>query len=326
MTNLRALFTRMLFLIRVIDFLMAAVILPSAAIMLLYRRFGSMRLPASTAALRWMGVFPIRRHYYEPLFDPRDLRNALNDERPLPGIDFNIRGQLAFLKQLNRKSEVEELGWTKHNAEPTAFQFGNGSFESGDAEFLYQFVRHVKPRKIIEIGSGHSTKIARLARLRNELETGLKTAHVCIEPFEVPWLDALPDISLRRELVETSSVDWASELEDGDFLFIDSSHVIRPQGDVVTEYLQILPQLKSGVYVHVHDIFSPRDYLSEWINKDVKFWNEQYLLEAVMSNSSRYQIIAALNMLFHQHPEDMYRVCPYLTPEREPGSFYFQVR
>jgi hypothetical protein len=101
--------------------------------------------------------------------------------------------------------------------------------------------------------------------------------------------------------------------------------MIRPQGDVLAEYLEILPTLSSGVFVHVHDIFTPRDYLPEWIDTDVKFWNEQYLLEALLANSHRYKIVAALNFLSNNHSQEMKRVCPYLTDDRQPGSFYFVV-
>ena len=109
-------------------------------------------------------------------------------------------------------------------------------------------------------------------------------------------------------------------------MFVDSSHVIRPQGDVLKEFLEIFPQLASGVYIHVHDIFSPKDYLREWVVNEVRFWNEQYLLEALLSNSNRYEVIGALNYLKHSQYDRLKEVCPYLTPEREPGSFYMRVR
>jgi hypothetical protein len=95
---------------------------------------------------------------------------------------------------------------------------------------------------------------------------------------------------------------------------------------VLFEYLEILPQLQSGVIVHVHDVFSPRDYLENWIKRDVRFWNEQYLLEATLGNTSRYEILAALNQLKHDHYEHLKRVCPYLERDQEPGSFYFRIR
>jgi hypothetical protein len=93
---------------------------------------------------------------------------------------------------------------------------------------------------------------------------------------------------------------------------------------VVTEYLSILPTLRPGVIVHVHDIFSPRDYLEEWVLKVRLLWNEQYLLEAFLTQNPEWKILAAVNLLKHRHFDQLRRVCPYLSADREPGSFYIQ--
>ncbi|HAX18069.1 MAG TPA: hypothetical protein DCY00_05695, partial [Actinobacteria bacterium] len=114
------------------------------------------------------------------------------------------------------------------------------------------------------------------------------------------------------------------KLDCNDILFIDSSHMIRPQGDVLYEYLELLPDLNNGVIVHIHDIFSPKDYPEEWVIGDVRFWNEQYLLEAFLTSNSRWKIIGALNFLHHNYYELLIEKCPRLTPDREPGSFYIQ--
>jgi len=101
--------------------------------------------------------------------------------------------------------------------------------------------------------------------------------------------------------------------------------MIIPGGDVLREYLNILPSLNKGVYIHVHDIFTPNDYPSAWLRDHVLFWNEQYLLEAILANSSRYKVTGALNWLKHHHFDELKQACPYLTKDREPGSFYFKV-
>ena len=150
--------------------------------------------------------------------------------------------------------------------------------------------------------------------------------HVCIEPYEQPWLAKFPNIKLVREKVELLDLKLFKELEDGDLLFIDSSHMIRPQGDVLQEYLTIIPSLKKGVYVHVHDIFSPHDYLESWVKENIHFWNEQYLLEALLTGNQNLEIVAALNLLKHKHYSELHRVCTYLTSDREPGSFYFRTK
>lgn len=309
------------------DVVLSVLVIPAGLVMLLYRRIGSRRLPVTTRVLRSIGVFPIRNHYYEPLFDDRHLSHPLDAPRALPGIDFNIANQLDLLGQMSYAKEFTEFVQQQQaDGSEASFRFNNEAFESGDAEFLFQVIRHFRPNTIMEIGSGTSTKIARKALSMNAAEDGAQPRHVCIEPYERPWLETIGDIELIRAKVEDCDIDWRSSLASGDLLFIDSSHVIRPQGDVLYEYLNILPQLRSGVIVHVHDIFSPRDYLDNWIRRDVRFWNEQYLLEATLGNSARYEVIAALNLLKHEHFANLKRVCPFLEPHCQPGSLYFRVR
>lgn len=97
-----------------------------------------------------------------------------------------------------------------------------------------------------------------------------------------------------RQGVEDVDKSLFSELGKDDILFIDSSHIIRPQGDVLFEYLELLPVLRAGVIVHVHDIFSPREYPKELVMDEVKFWNEQYLLEAFLTSNHEWRIVGAL--------------------------------
>lgn len=308
------------------DLLLSILAIPAAQILLAYRTYGSASFPATTSRLRKIGVFPIRNHYYEPLFDDAQLKSPLFEKRALPGLDLNATGQLAFLKTLVYSSELIGLKIDEPGGDANNFYINNGSFESGDAEYLYQLIRAAKPSKIIEIGSGNSTKIANLALQKNRTETNRLAQHVCIEPYEMPWLEGYGDIQVIRNRVEECNFNWAQELQSGDILFVDSSHVIRPQGDVLTEYLDIFPRLNSGVYIHIHDIFTPKDYPRSWVVDDIRFWNEQYLLEALLSNTDRYEIIGAINYLKNNHYEELKAVCPFLTPQREPGSFYLRVR
>jgi len=179
-----------------------------------------------------------------------------------------------------------------------------------------------KPKRIIEIGSGASTKMARLAIIANQKENNeYQCDHICIEPYEMPWLEQI-GVKVLRKKVEDMDIDFFRQLEANDILFIDSSHIIRSQGDVLFEYLNILPVLTVGVHVHVHDIFTPKDYPKEWIVDKVLFWNEQYLLEAFLSFNENYKIIGALNFLHHNYYDLLKAKCPKLSPNREPGSFY----
>jgi hypothetical protein len=312
------------FLYLALDLFLAILLLPSGYIAYAFRRVGSSRLPISTKLLRSIGVFPIINNYYEPLFRTNRLFD-LGNVRVLPGVELNTEFQLNFLKELIYSNELVELELNKNPKNTFDFKLKNGSFESGDAEFLYQFLRFIKPHKVIEIGSGNSTKIAAMALKRNLIESFLECQHICIEPYEMDWLMRMDGISLIREKVENLDIDWQETLEAGDLLFIDSSHIIRPQGDVLKEFLEILPKLKSGVYIHIHDIFTPRDYLKKWLVDDIKFWNEQYIVEALLSNTNRYEIISALNYLKNDHYDALKKVCPYLEVNREPGSLYLKV-
>jgi hypothetical protein len=139
----------------------------------------------------------------------------------------------------------------------------------------------------------------------------------------MPWLEKT-GVSVLRKKVEDVDLSFFSELGEDDILFIDSSHIIRPEGDVLFVYLELIPSLNRGVIVHVHDIFSPRNYLDNWLVSEVKFWNEQYLLEAFLSANSSWEITGALNYLHHNHYENLKAVCPFLGPDREPGSFYIR--
>ena len=291
----------------------------------LFARYGGRKLKFSRQLLKKSGVFPIRDHYYYPLFNDSRLKKSLREPRYLPGIDLCQEKQLKLLENLPHSNELKHMKLNEKKTKLEEFDINNGNFEAGDAEFLYQMIRTVKPKKIIEIGSGHSTKIANEALRRNKAENSKTFSHICIEPYEMQWLESL-NIKVIRNVVEDHDIEIFDALEANDFLFIDSSHIIRPQGDVLKEYLEIIPRLKSGVIVHVHDIFTPRDYPDDWVREEVLFWNEQYLLECLLSNNHRYEILAALNFLKHSSFENLKKVCPYLERGSEPGSIYFKVK
>jgi hypothetical protein len=303
-----------------LDLLLLVLLAPSALVMKTVRRMGLQRLPWCRALLVYIGVLPVRKHYYEPFIDQSDLRRPLDEPRALPGIDWNIPQQLALLEQMNFEGEIPDIA--TRSTKPLSFYLHNGQFEGGDAEFLYQFLRLKKPRRFIEVGCGHSSLIARDALQRNRAE-GVECVHTCIEPYEAAWLEQA-GLRVLRQKVEEVDPEFFQELQAGDVLFIDSSHMIRPQGDVLALFLQIIPTLKPGVYVHIHDIFTPRYYPRAYLLERMWLWNEQYLLESFLSHNSSWQIIAALNLMRHDHFDALHRCCPFLTQDCEPGSIYLQ--
>tara|TARA_Y100000589_G_scaffold328018_2_gene371106 strand:+ start:2907 stop:3872 length:966 start_codon:yes stop_codon:yes gene_type:complete len=308
-----------------IDIIFLPLLILTAPILKLYARFNGKRLPRSRKLLQFIGVYPIRDHYYQPLFKHNNLKKSFREKRNLPGINLNESAQLELLSKLNFSNELIDLSLNKTNKYNYEFNINHGPFRSGDADFIYQIIRYYKPKNIIEIGSGSSTLIASIAREKNDKSRDTKTSHICIEPYQGEFLAEINGIDVVRSLVEECDKETFKRLGENDLLFIDSSHIIRPQGDVLFEYLELLPSLNKGVIVHIHDIFTPRDYLDEWISDQVLFWNEQYLVEALISNSNRYEVIASLNHLKHNHFDKLKRVCPYLSIEREPGSLYLRI-
>ena len=307
-----------------IDVLCVPFVYPAACLLKGIRRAGVHRMPLCKRALMQVGVFPIRNHYYEPLFDCRSLRPIFDQDRRLPGIDWNDAEQLNLLEQFHFQDELKSVSRTKIKSDELSFYVENGSYESGDAEYWYNLIRLKKPAIIVEVGSGYSTLMAiRAIRKNEEEDSTYRCKHICIEPYEKQWL-AKTRVTVIRQRLEDVDRTMFDELGNNDILFIDSSHIIRPQGDVLIEYLDLLPSLRIGVIVHVHDIFSPKDYRKEWVVDEVMFWNEQYLVEAFLTNNRDWKVLGALNYLRHHYYDQLRAKCPFLTPDREPGSLYLQ--
>lgn len=316
----------MKYFIFVIDVLFAPITIVAGIWLKFLRRynisFWYTRSNVSKFILDIIGVFPITNHYYEPFYSFKDFKKPLSQKRSLAGIDFKLSVQLELLKKFKYNKEIKEI-----NDLPISelnYSFKKGPFLSGDSEMLYNMIRHHKPKRIIEIGCGHSTLMIQHAVKKNNYENNnYSCRHTCVEPFENEWLLKL-DVEVMRIKVEDLDVSFFDILESNDFLFIDSTHMIRPQGDVLFEYLELLPSLKPGVIIHIHDIFSPRDYLEEWLKEGKLFWNEQYLLEAFMSFNSQFEVLLSLNYLKNDYYLQLSEVCPFLTEEREPGSFWIR--
>ncbi len=231
-------------------------------------------------------------HYYEPIPDFRTITlEKITRRREFPEIDFRWDDQLSLLNEL-----------TAYHDELSAleFDFDNGYFSGFDAAVYYSLIRHLKPQRIIEIGGGYSTQLAAKA-----LRGGGKLT--CIEPYP-ERLNG--DIDLIQKRVEEIDVDFFSCLEAGDILFIDSSHAVKFGSDVCYEFLQLLPRLAPGVWIHVHDIFFPHDYPAEWLIERRMALNEQYLLEAFLSFNEKFQVTLANYWLCLDHADEAARLWP----------------
>ncbi|HRJ29538.1 MAG TPA: class I SAM-dependent methyltransferase [Cyclobacteriaceae bacterium] len=286
------------------------------------RYWGLKQTPLTRALFLKLGMYPIVDHYYDPLFDYRKLRK----HQPKARFDFNIQNQLNLITSFSFREELSAMPLNNPGGHSLNYYYENGSFGSGDAEFYYSLIRLIKPKRIIEIGSGFSTRVAMAAVQKNtKADLGYTCEITCIEPYEMPWLEQA-GVNLLRTKMEELSPEFFDSLEGGDILFIDSSHIIRPGGDVITTIFDLLPRLKSGVYVHFHDIFIPDDYPLAWLRDDFRMWNEQYILEAFMINNNLYEVICMMNFLKKRHLEVVNNVFPILEkqPDREPGSFWIR--
>ena len=216
-------------------------------------------------------------HYYEPIPDFRSITpEQITRRREFPTIDFNWNNQLALLNELTAyKDELSTL----------EFNFDNGFFSGFDAAVYYSLIRHLKPQRVIEIGGGYSTQLATKALTNGGL--------TCIEPYPERLNGIGPNVELIQKRVEEIDVAFFSCLEPNDILFIDSSHAVKFGSDVCYEFLEILPRLAPGVWIHVHDIFFPHDYPAEWLLERRMSFNEQYLLEAFLSFNEKFQITLA---------------------------------
>jgi len=310
--------------LRIVDVAILPVVAFSAVALKFVRRVKVQHLPICRDTLKRLGVFPIVDHYYEPLFNHKHLERSLLDDRTIVGLDLNLDGQITFLRELDYADEIRAMPCSRDGS--LRFFMHNGSFHTGDAEIYYSIIRRYRPARIVEVGSGASTLAAVEAVEKNREEDPRYRCQItCVEPFEQPWLERL-GVRVVRERVERIDPAFVTELEANDILFVDSSHIIRPQGDVCFEILELIGRVREGVFVHFHDIFTPKDYPRRWIVDDVLFWNEQYLLEAFLAFNSDFRVVCAAHYLSYVARGELSTVCPRMAEDsdRHPGSFWIR--
>lgn len=314
-----------IFIKKLFDLILSPLTLLSVLWLRQIRKWGIIFMSCSNSIFERNACYPVTDHYYDPLFLPKDVHYPLISDRLLPGIDMRVEEQLIHLKKFNCEKELINIPWNQEH--PLRFHYNNIFFKPGDAEYLYQMVRTVKPGRIIEVGCGYSTLMINEALSRNKAEDSEYTCdHICIEPYESPWLEKL-GVKVVRQKVEDLGGEFFSKLDKNNFLFIDSSHIVKTQGDVVFQYLQVIPALNSGVFIHIHDIFTPKDYPEEWLFKYKFFWNEQYLVEALLTHNNSLKVVGALNYLYNHYFKELKEKCPMLNKvpaHNQPASLWLQ--
>jgi hypothetical protein len=264
-------------------------------------------------------IFVVPIHYYVPLSSTRRLRmsrdrwNRPVDLAPLP---LNIENQRIILKswiapyELEYRGNATYLDGVNNHAGP-----GFGYIE---AQALHAFIRKTRPHRVIEVGSGVSTWCMLAALKANEREGAGSFELACIDPNPSKFLSSLP-VRLQKAIVEDVDLSFFDQLEANDLLSIDSSHAVRCCGDVARIYLEILPRLKPGVFVHIHDItfpyMFPRDVEQVYMQS-----METALLFATLANSMHFEVLMCLSLLHYKDPALLKSVFPEYNAQPNVGG------
>jgi Methyltransferase domain len=292
------------------------------------------RTGAGTDSCLRRGSLPMPVHYYSPVPDLNDLerRKVWYRRSPLSGIDFRSDQQKALLRQLGLEYG-QECDWPlEPTSDPYQFHLQNQNFSYGCAASTHCIIRHFKPRRVIEIGSGNSSLVIAAAVNRNARESdGQATDYTIVDPY--PRLTSetgLPGLSrLHKQPVEQLEVDFFRQLGENDLLFIDSGHTVRIGGDVNFLILDVLPCLAPGVIVHVHDIGLPSEYPKVYATNPRfrMFWTEAYLLQAFLCFNTEFEVLLAMSSLMQDYAAQFRAAFPLYDPAKYPmisGSFWLR--
>lgn len=266
-------------------------------------------------------------HYYSPLPDPKfvDERKATLFNRQvesIPGIENNEDGQLALAETLSQY--YRDLPFTDKERAGLRYYFDNIWFSYGDAIILNAMLRHYKPRRIVEVGSGFSSAVMLDT---NDLHLSKQISCTFIEPEPERLFTLLSEEDKKRHevivgMVQDVPLTQFELLDANDILFIDSSHVVKIGSDVVHLLTNVLPILREGVIVHFHDVFWPFEYPERWVQEG-KAWNENYLIKAFLQFNSKFRILFFNSYLATHHEREMGQKFP-LWLRDTGGSLWLQ--
>jgi predicted O-methyltransferase YrrM len=272
-------------------------------------------------------------HFYSPLPDPGFVaahRQQLfgTVRASLPAIDVNESQQLRLLEKLG--AHADDLPWQDRPVRGLRYHYGNTQFTYGDAVVLQAMLRLLRPRRVIEVGAGHSSALM-LDTADRWLDAG--TSFTFIEPYP-DRLRALltaadtagprPRCEVIEQPVQAVPLERFDELAAGDILFIDSSHVVKIGSDVVHLLTWVLPRLQRGVFVHFHDVFWPFEYPEPWL-REGRAWNECYVLAAFLQYNAAFAIALFNSWLVAFRRAEFARHLP-LAMRNTGGSLWLEKR
>lgn len=284
-------------------------------------------LTAELAAERSrQGLFPAG-HFYSPIPSLDEIRRdagAIFAEHPrqLPGIALDDTEQLALLHTFI--PYYDEMPFTASQQDGLRYFYDNDAYSYSDAILLHCMIRHLEPKRIIEVGSGYSSC---MTLDTNDLHFDGAIETTFIEPYPELLETLLNDDDRNRVRIVPSrlqDVDLTEfdQLEAGDIFFVDSTHVSKVGSDVNRIVFEILPRLAPGVYVHVHDIFYPFEYSRAWIEEG-RAWNEIYVLRAFLQYNSAFEIVL-MNTYMEEFHEDFFNQHMPLCLENPGGSIWLR--
>ncbi|MBK8634206.1 MAG: class I SAM-dependent methyltransferase [Saprospiraceae bacterium] len=187
-------------------------------------------------------------------------------------------------KALEHKEHIWTIQDSTKEMDAKKPSWNNGFLPGLDIIGIYTMIATFKPKKYIEIGSGNSTKVA----FKAKTEQGLDMEMISIDPMPRAEIDDLATKVIRAPF-ENINYDILEALDSNDILFVDNSHRILPNSDSMVFFLEILPRLKKGVIVHIHDIYLPYDYPQFMCDR---FYSEQYgLAMYLLANPTKFETI-----------------------------------
>lgn len=257
-----------------------------------------------------------RADFYSPLNDLPFLEanpDLWKDLDPSAEIEWNHEGQLATARRVAEfVDELRDIPDDAVAASPTRFHWNNNFWNAADALVQYGIARAFRPRCWVEIGCGWSSLLLARAIEAN----GTPTAVTQIEPYPNPALfSAVPrEWTQHRAILQRAPLELFDALESGDVCFYDGSHCVRTASDVNWFFFRVLPRLKPGVLVHLHDIFLPESYPEDWIFERAQTWNEQYLLQAYLMSNPTVEILIANRWLFRREYERLQELYKGVQP------------
>ena len=231
---------------------------------------------------------------------------------------MNYENQISLLKEFEKY--YKDLPFDDKKSDNKRYHFNNGMYDYTDAIMLYSFIRHFSPKNIIEIGSGFSSAVM----LDTKEIFNMETALIFVEPYPELLYSLFKEKDNKNNKVLDTKVQHVpieefKKLNKNDILFIDSSHVSKTGSDVNYELFKILPNLNSGVIIHIHDIFYPFEYPKSWVEEG-RNWNENYLLRAFLSFNDSFEILLFSDYM-HKHYKEAFKNMP-LTYKNTGGNLW----